>query len=384
MEGRQIEIKPVWITDATTVTALGDNVQELWGRLLAGQSGIKPVSRFPVDNYSTNIAASIEDLEISGDRSMVHSLIDRLFMSVGSVPQDCTVITASTKAGIDNLERLSRGVQADSRDILPSGIPDIISQRLGLNGEAINISAACASSTVAVAQGATLIASGRAETVFICCLDLVTEFIFSGFSSLQALSPAPCQPFDKNRKGLTLGEGAAALLLMSGEKARKRGLTCLGTILGWSVSNDAFHITAPVADGSGLIQAIRQAMNRSGLPMEKIAAICAHGTGTVYNDLMELVAFREILGDNKIPIYSVKGAIGHTIGAAGGIEVALCLQSLACRIAPPTVGFYNPEKGAEGFVSSEPVSIEGDYMLTTSSGFGGVNAAIVLGKESVL
>jgi len=374
---------PVWITDTATVTALGNTLQELWDGLLAGQSGIKPVSRFPVHNYCANTAACIEDLEIPENKSMVRPLIDRLFKYFGPVSQNCTLITASTKAGIDNLERLSRGIPADSQDILPAGITDIISQRLGLKGEAINISAACASSTVAVAHGAALIASGRTEAVLVCCLDLITEFVFSGFSSLQALSPEPCQPFDRDRKGLTLGEGAAALLLMEGRKAREYGRTCLGTVLGWSVSNDAFHITAPAIDGSGLIQAIRQAMNRSDLPMEKIAAICAHGTGTVYNDLMELVAFREVLGDNRIPVYSVKGAVGHTIGAAGGIEVALCLQSLAHRIAPPTVGFSNPEEGAEGLVSSEAVSIEGDYMLTTSSGFGGVNAVIVLGKESV-
>lgn len=374
---------PVWITDAAAVTSLGNDLQSLWKSLLEGKTGIKQVRRFSAECYRAEIAACVKGLEPSGDRSMVHALIDRLLMSMGPVPRDCLLFTATAKAGIDNLERMSRGIPADRRDILPLRVGQIVSKRLGLIGEGINISAACASSTVALAQGASLIASGRANAVLVCCLDLLTEYVFSGFSALQAMSPDPCRPFDRDRRGMTLGEGAAALLLMSGQRARKDGREHLGTISGWSITNDASHITAPAADACGLIQAVRLAKRKARLPREKIAAVCAHGTGTVHNDVMELTAFRETLGGREVPIFSVKGAVGHTIGASGGIETAICLKSLADRIAPPTVGFRNPEKGAEGLVSPSPAAIKGDFILKTSSGFGGVNAAIVLGKGAL-
>ena len=382
MESGRVRIDPVWITDAVTVSALGDTLDKLWERLLGGESGIGPVRRFPVDTFHSDVAACIEDLGRFGEHSMIHDLLDRLFLAMPSVPSDAFLITATTKAGTDNLEHLCRNVAADSRDILPSEVCDTICLKLGLNGGRININASCASSTVALARSAALITMGRADAVLICCLDLVSEFVFSGFSSLQAVSPGPCTPFDRDRKGLTLGEGAAALLLMSPERGQREGRFPLGTILGWSVTNDATHITAPSEDGRGLIQAVRQALRKAGLEEEAIASICAHGTGTVYNDMMELTAFHEVFGRRKIPIYSVKGAIGHTLGAAGGIEAAICLRSLENGIVPPTTGFHNPEKGAEGMVSSDPVPMVGDYVLSTNSGFGGVNAAIILGNGS--
>lgn len=309
---------------------------------------------------------------------MGNSLLGRLISQLDSIPPDSLLITATTKSGIDNLERLCRGSVANPRDVLLSAMGESVSRKLELTGESINISAACASGNMAVARGAVMIAMGWAEAVLICCMDLVTEFVFSGFSSLQALSATPCRPFDRDRKGLTLGEGAASLLLMSAERAKGESRPCLGKVLGWGAANDARHITAPDPEGVGLTQAIRKALVRANLQPEDIAVISAHGTGTVYNDLMELKAFFRIFGDRRFPVYSVKGAIGHTLGAAGGIEIALGLQSLAAQTAPPTVGFSKPEKGAEGRVSSVPADLGGDYLLTTNSGFGGINAALVL------
>ncbi|MBC8456885.1 MAG: beta-ketoacyl-[acyl-carrier-protein] synthase family protein [Deltaproteobacteria bacterium] len=368
------------ITDAATITAPGNNLKELWQRLLAGETAIRPVNRFPVDNYNSKIAACIEDLKPTGGRSKMHPLLDRLFFDMGPIPPDSFLITATTKAGIDNLESLRQGNPADFQDILLYSITDIVSQKLGLINNGINISASCASTTIAVALGAAMIASERTDAVLICCADLVTEFTFSGFSALKALSPVPCMPFDYKRNGMSLGEGAAALLLMSRKRAQRENREKLGSILGFGVANDASHITAPAKSGRGLIQAIVQALKTAKRKPEEIAAINAHGTGTIYNDLMELNAFRQVFGERKLPVYSVKGAIGHTLGAAGGIEVILGCKTLSTRIVPPTVGFSNPEDGANGQVSSEPQHISGDYLLTTNSGFGGVNAALILGK----
>jgi len=380
MKGTGSDVAQVWITRVATVTSLGSSFQELWQGLLAGQTAIKPLLRFPVTNYKASVAACIPDLAPSDEQSMMHDLLNRLIKEMEPVPSDTFLITATTKAGIDNLERIRRGTPADSHDILLSSIPDTLSQRLGLTDPGINISAACASSTIALARGAALIASGTRDAVLVCCMDLVTEFVFSGFSSLGALSPVPCMPFDRERNGLSLGEGAAALMLMSPHRARKENRPPLGRILGWGAASDAAHVTAPASDGSGLIQAISQALRRANLEAEEISAICAHGTGTVYNDIMELTAFHQVFGGRKVPVFSVKGSIGHTMGAAGGIEVALGMKALSVQIVPPTAGFLNPEEGAEGLVSPDPADISGDYLLSTNSGFGGINAAIILKK----
>jgi 3-oxoacyl-[acyl-carrier-protein] synthase II len=269
-------------------------------------------------------------------------------------------------------------IPADPNDILLASIPGIASNKLGLKGRAINISAACASSSIAIARGAALIATGRADAVLVCCLDVVTEFVFSGFSSLKALSPIPCMPFDRKRNGLSLGEGAATLMLMSRERAEREGRPHLGTVSGWGIAGDAHHITAPARDGSGLIKAVRSALRSAMLEEGDISAISAHGTGTIYNDRMELTAFRHLFGRRKVPVYSVKGAIGHTMGAAGGIEVALGLKTLSEKVVPPTVGLSNPEDDAADLVSVSAREMTGDYLLTTNSGFGGTNAAIIL------
>jgi 3-oxoacyl-[acyl-carrier-protein] synthase II len=374
------DTKQVYITHVETVTSLGYTLDELWQGLLAGHTAIKPVRRFPITNYKAGVAACIPDLMSRDEKSMIHSLLNRLLKNLGPVPPDTFPITATTKAGIDNLERIRRGAKADPNDILPFSIWNILSQRLRLKTPGIHINAACASSTIALARGAALIASGLRDVVLVCAIDLLTEFVFSGFSSLGALSPNPCMPFDRERDGLSLGEGAAALLLMNPIRARKENRPCLAKIKGWGAANDAAHVTAPSRNGTGLILAISQAINRANLKPEEISAVCAHGTGTVYNDMMELTAFHQVFGKREIPIFSIKGAIGHTMGAAGGLEAAVGVKSLSAKIVPPTIGFLNPEDGAEDRVSRDVREISGDYLLSTNSGFGGINAVIILEK----
>jgi 3-oxoacyl-[acyl-carrier-protein] synthase II len=378
--------QPVWITDAATVTALGDTLNQLWERILAGQTGIKTVEYFPVENYTSRFAAWIPDLAETADqsgRSRIWGLVNRLLPRLNLVPADSYLITATTKAGIDNIEHLCREKPTDVQDMVASTIVQTICAKLGLTSPGININAACASSTIAVARAAALIAADRIESALVFCMDVITDFVFSGFSSLRAIAPQPCKPFDKNRSGLSLGEGAAALLLMNAHRAKENRLPNLGTVIGWGIGNDASHITAPARDGSGLIQAIRKALNTANISPGQIAAISAHGTGTIYNDVMELTAFRQVFGQRRVPAYSVKGAIGHTLGAAGGIEIALGLKALATQIVPPTVGLSDPEDGAAELVSSTSQAMTGDYLLTTNSGFGGINAAIVLEKGNL-
>jgi 3-oxoacyl-[acyl-carrier-protein] synthase II len=347
---------------------------------LSGGSAIKKVKRFAVERYYAEIAACIPDLDENKKRSMVYDLIDRVFLKTCAIPSDSFLITASTKAGIDKiLDSYISHDKCPDDSFLPY-IGDYISDKLSLTGGRLHVSAACASSAVAIAKGGALLESGRCESVLVCCFDLVTEFVFSGFCSLQAMSTIPCTPFDKERKGMSIGEGAAFLLLMSSRRAKELGKKNMGSLLGWGVTNDATHITRPDQDGYGLSLAIEKSLIKAGLSAHSISAVCAHGTGTLYNDSMEIASYKKVFGKRKIPVFSVKGAIGHTLGAAGGIEAILSLKCLSEDIVPPTIGFSLPDRGTEGLVSSGAVKTEILYVLSTNSGFNGVNCALILGK----
>jgi 3-oxoacyl-[acyl-carrier-protein] synthase II len=210
--------------------------------------------------------------------------------------------------------------------------------------------------------------------------DGVSEFIFSGFSSLMAMDPMPARPFDKDRAGLNVGEAAAYALLMSEERARLEDRPVLGTVLGWGLSDDANHMTGPSRESEGLILAVTKALSAAGIAPEDIGCIAAHGTGTVFNDSMEMRAFRAVFHDRARPVYSVKGGIGHTMGAAGLVETIVAMNALRARAIPPTVNLSTPDADAAGWVSDkrQPVR-ENSCALVTNAGFSGVNTALVLG-----
>ena len=336
-----------------------------------------------MDRYYAGKASCISDLNYTENRSMVYGLIDRVLHNAGTIPSDTFLITASTKAGIDNILHSRKVGEPCPRDSFLPYIADYIRDKLFLEGESLHISAACASSTVAIARGAALIKSGRCDSVLICCFDLVTEFVFSGFCSLQAMSPFPCTPFDKNRKGMSIGEGAAFLLLMNSKKARELNKEPGASLLGWAVTNDATHITRPDQDGYGLSLAIEKSLRGAGISPDSVSAVCAHGTGTYYNDSMELASYKKVFGKRKVPVFSVKGAIGHTLGAAGGIEAAVSIKCLSQGLLPPTIGFSEPEEGALGMVSSDIIKTDISYILSTNSGFTGINGAVIVGKGDV-
>ncbi|MGZ8463527.1 MAG: beta-ketoacyl-[acyl-carrier-protein] synthase family protein [Candidatus Deferrimicrobiaceae bacterium] len=371
-------MREVQITRAAAVTGIGPDLETTWRRLQAGESAVRPVVRFDTRRYTARNASWIEGLDRRGGRSLLYPLLERLLDGFAPVPPDCRLVTATTKGCVDTLERVRGGLPGDPSEIAVSAPLAWLAAKLGLNGPGVNINTACASSTVAVARAAAMIASGASDAVLVVCMDLVTEFVFSGFSALQALDPAGCRPFDRNRNGLSLGEGGAALLMMSADRARREGLPPIGSVVGWGAANDATHITAPARDGCGLVQAVRQALAKAAVEAGEIAAINAHGTGTVYNDQMELIAFETVFGPRPIPMNSIKGAIGHTLGAAGGIEVAVGLRSLNDRTLPPTAGFLEAAEGCAARVSSRPQPIDGEYLLSTNSGFGGINAAVIL------
>jgi len=297
---------------------------------------------------------------------------------VPALPPDTCLLLASTKGEIDRLGAARNHASTPSGEVLFEPLLEKVRTRFGLADAGWNINAACASSTLALARGAAMIAHGKTDVVLVYAADLLSEFVFSGFSALQALSPHPCRPFDQQRQGLTLGEAGAAIVLMDSEFARRGNCTVQGYISGWGAANDAHHVTAPARDGNGLIRACTQALAQANIAAGQICAINAHGTGTVYNDAMELTAFETLFGAQIPPMHGIKGSIGHCLGAAGGVEVAVGCKALQEQHLPPTVGCESPEPAALGQVMDQPRNIDGEYLLCCNSGFGGINGALVL------
>lgn len=384
MAYRQIGLNEVWVTEVRVVTALGD-LEQTWDGLLQGRSGIGEVRHFDTSGLGCNLAASVGNLTPPANgASRLHPILDRILTEPLTVSQEPFLVTATIKGGIDNLEAIHAGRDADADDILPSRLPAIVAQKLRIKPApgGFNVNAACASGTIAIARAASLIRCGRCECAVVCCVEPLSLFNFAGFAALRILSSLPCRPFDRDRDGVTQGEGGAVLVLMSAQKAIRMGCVCLGVIRGWGMTNDAEQIVAPAHDARGLTDAIRNALARANADAKEIGAIGAHGTGTIYNDAAELRAINDIFQTDRVPVYSVKGALGHTLGAAGAIEAAIALKALSAGIVPPTVGLKNKEEDPPVQVVSEPTRFEGRSMLTMNSGFGGVNCALVIGAGS--
>jgi len=356
------------------VTALGLGTEMCWTGLLAGRCALVSDPRFyPSDRaqcFPVGVVAAcdVPDGKSVLPRSRFMRMVSQLMAEMRRVvPKDAQLILATTIGEADLLEAEVLAGQTEGRESDPHVTLVRVREALGLQKSGMLLSAACASSTGALAIGADLIATGRVSCVCVVGCDALSEFAYSGFLSLQALSHQAARPFDSERDGLSLGEAAGYALLMSDERALAEKRPCLGFVAGWGQSCDATHMTTPAQDGAGLTRAIVRALTVGACGAAEVAAICAHGTGTRFNDAMEEVAFQTVFA-NVPPVYGIKGALGHTLGAAGVVEACLTLRALRASQTPPTVG--NVSRGAR--------TTYGDYALTTNSGFGGVNVALLL------
>jgi 3-oxoacyl-[acyl-carrier-protein] synthase II len=337
------------------------------------------VRRFATDNYVNSIAGCVDGLDDVEHGRRFGALLERACRDGVSIPSGATLLTATTK---DNIELHERYVRKSIANAMPAGdtMLDVLKKRLKAEPFGFNVNAACASSSAAILYGAEMIRNGETDAVMVWAADIVSEFVFSGFSALTAMSPGTARPFDVNRDGLILGEAAGYVVLMSGERVLKEKRTSLGVVKGWGMSCDAYHITAPDRYGRGLQRAVASAMERADLATESIASIGGHGTGTLYNDAMEVTAFRKIFGDSMPPMYAIKGAIGHSLGACGLVEVIVALRCLNEQVVPPTVGMLAAEPEIAECVATGKRRISGRYSLATNSGFGGINTALILEK----
>lgn len=359
------------------VTAYGSGVEATWGGLLSGRTAISPVTRFGTSAFQAHSAAVLASLDPSLPESLAGQLLNPLLdRAAGSVPPDAMLILATTTGEIDLLERAVNTGTGGAGESRLDRLLAKLAGRLGLR-DAMVVSAACASSTAALAHAAAMIRAGRRDAVLVVACDSVTEFVFSGFSSLMALDPDGARPFDARRKGLTVGEAAAYALVVSDERARRERRTASWELAGWGLTNDANHMTGPSRDGAGLARAIEKALALAAVGSDAIESISAHGTGTPYNDSMEMKAFKRVFARPR-PTYSVKGGMGHTMGAAGLVEAIVAGETLRRRLVPGTVNLGEPDDEARGWVSPAPSELAAATTLSSNSGFGGVNAALVI------
>ena len=367
------------VVAADMITPYGRGIDACWAGIRAGRTAISAVSRFRTDAFHSSCAGIIPGLCYHGDQSLVMQMLAPLLADVrAQVPADAELILASTKGEIDLLElHILEGRGQDTDCLLDRLLAKLVALT-GIRGESLVISAACTSSSAAVGNAAARIGAREADAVLVVACDSVTEFIYAGFSSLMALDPDPASPFDRSRTGLNVGEAAAYALLMSDERAHRENRPVLGTVEGWGMSDDANHMTGPSRESEGLILAVTKALTTAGAAGKDIGFIGAHGTGTVYNDAMEIRAFRSVF-KNPVPVYSLKGGIGHTMGAAGLVEMLIALRALREHSVPGTVNLQEPDQDAEGWVAREARPLaEGLRALTTNAGFSGINTALVV------
>jgi 3-oxoacyl-[acyl-carrier-protein] synthase II len=295
-------------------------------------------------------------------------------------PARTGLVLSTTKANIGGLESAVEGRPASAearRHLFPPRLAEDLAARHGAAGPVACVSVACASGLVAVQQAARMIRRGEADAVLVAAVDILSFFVMAGFSCLKSLDPEGCRPFDRDRRGLTPGEAGAALVLARGDRVRDRR----GTVLGWGMSNDAHHLTAPSRDGSGLALAMRRALACAGTGPEAVGYVHAHGTGTPYNDAMESVALRAVFGGAVPPWSASKGIFGHTLGAAGLVETLVCLVALESGVLPGTPRLREADPACPAGLLRDPVRTPGVRMaLKVNTGFSGINGALVLGR----
>ncbi len=379
----------VFIVSDSVVSPLGFNTPRNFAALLRGQSGVRQHLRAAWSE--TPFQASMLDDQALAERFLTGSFGDEawtrfeklLLLSVADALSQTTVRTddpdtvfiLSTTKG--NIALLENGAPSNPGLLLNSPARKVAAFFKSPNTPLV-VSHACVSGVAALLLGKRLLENGRYRNAVVMGADEVTRFVWSGFQSFQALSDEPCRPFDSRRKGLNLGEGAAAAVLSL--EPQRAGQRAPVRILAGALSNDANHISGPSRSGAELSEAVNRAFAQSGVRAGDIGFISAHGTATPYNDEMEAKAF-DLSGLNDVPLNSLKGFFGHTLGAAGLIESVLSAQSLRENTVLSTMGFEALGVSRPVTVCTQPLRQPLEFCLKTASGFGGCNGALVLGKS---
>jgi 3-oxoacyl-(acyl-carrier-protein) synthase len=361
-------------------------ISEFWDSLCKGKDAIKKESLPMLKIDREWLMAGIDIPDMKTEHKLLHIAEEAFLMAIKDAGiDDCADAGISLGTVLGNVllkERRLMQKRGYGGEESLSHINSYLSGKYGLGGRGITVSTACASGTDAIGIAARKIISGAADVMIAGGVDVLSDFAILGFNALQALTEEKVRPFDKNRSGLALGEGAAFIVLESEEHAALRGPRIYGEVKGYASRADANHLTGPHREGRGLSEAISCAMSEGKLKPEDINYINAHGTGTVYNDLMETKAIKKVFGRRayNIPISSTKSMLGHSFGAAGVIEAVCCLLAINTKTIPPTINYgeRDPECDLD-YVPNTSRKHEVKAAISLSAGFGGQNSALILG-----
>jgi 3-oxoacyl-[acyl-carrier-protein] synthase II len=376
------------ILAAGVATPLGLDLDAFWSGLLAGADGLSAIERFPTDDLRVGRGGEIKKLPpvALGIRSRAAALLVSAAADLGArarldaAPERIAVIVGTALGGVEELDHALTDDRRARRalDGLYDSPAHALAGWLGARGPVLTVSSACASGATSLGLGAELLREGIADLVVAGGYDLLCRFVMRGFDALRSLARERVRPFDRRRTGLLLGEAAGLVLLAREPDARGPRL---GRLLGHGCASDASHVAAPDAEGRGLQAAIGAALAAGDVDAADLDFVSAHGTGTVLNDRIETAVLRRVLGNRAgmVPVNSIKGALGHTMGAAATLEAIMCLLAGRDGWIPPTVGFEEPDPACDlDYVAGTCRAVRPRRMLSTSLGFGGCNAALVL------
>jgi 3-oxoacyl-[acyl-carrier-protein] synthase II len=406
-----METERVVITGLGTINALAANVPEFHDALRNGDCGIGPVSVFDTTDFKTHTGGQVKRfvpremvpagfstkrMSRSDLRAMAAAMEALQHAGLFPVPEWlCTEIGVVLGGGAGGmlegedayrryLKDQGKGVRfSDFASFCCASSADHIASGLGLMGPKPTFMTACSSGATAMGYARDLIRSGMAKVVITGGTEPLSRITFATFNALGAVDPEFCRPFDKNRRGISLGEGAGILIFESLSHARSRGAQIHGEILGYGVSCDAHHMTAPDPLASGAVRCMQAALADAGVPKDRVDYINAHGTATPANDLMETRGVREVFGKKayQIPVSSTKSMTGHTLGAAGAIEGVVSALAIAGRFIPPTIHLTAPDPECDlDYVAEGARDVEVNIVLSNSFAFGGNNTSVIFGK----
>jgi beta-ketoacyl-acyl-carrier-protein synthase II len=406
----------VVVTGQGVVTPLGSDVETFWKRLTAGESGIGPVTRFDTSRYDTRFAGEVKDFkpEEYMDRKDIRRADLFVQFAIGGAgqavkqagiqldaidPDRYGVIVGSGIGGIATFEDqhrtlLEKGPSRVSPFFIPMMISDMasgqVSIQFGAKGPNYCTVSACSSGAHAVGDAYRIIQHDEAD-IMICggAEAPVTPVSFAGFCSMKAMSTRndeplrASRPFDADRDGFVMGEGAGIVVLEELEHAKKRGVKILAEVVGYGATGDAHHMTAPAPEGEGAARAMRAAIHDSGLPLETFGYLNAHGTSTPLNDKFETQAIKSVFGTRSrgLAVSSTKSMTGHLLGAAGGLETIICVLALERQKLPPTINYEKPDPDCDlDYVPNTARAVELQAALSNSLGFGGHNVTLALSR----
>ena len=405
----------VVVTGLGAVSPLGLNVEQNWSGILAGKSGVGVVTDFDTTDYSTKIWAKVKNFEVEAYIPAKEARKMDVFVQYGVVAAQEALADSGLKiseelalrtgvavgAGVGGIQTITNNqeklVNGGPRKVSPFFIPASINMVSGqisifnnLKGPNISVVTACTTGTHNIGLAARIIAYGDADVMVAGGAEMTTTpLCLAGFSAVRSLSKRndepekASRPWDKERDGFVMGEGAGILILEEYEHALARGAKIYGELCGFGMSADAWHITAPDEEADGAARAMEHAVRDAGISPSEIDYINAHGTSTYLNDLNETKAIKRVFGEHasKLAVSSTKSMTGHLLGAAGAVEAIYCLLALQDQVAPPTINLDNPDEGCDlNYVPHEAQELKMKYVLSNSLGFGGTNGSLIFKK----